>query len=98
MAWTADTTGAAQTVASASEVRFFTPTSDNLHCTTLKVRVRSGAPVVIRVPELHGASGGWPMDIGDVQEFRFGHDGVSEAYVTGNGAVLDWAPIAGGTS
>lgn len=96
MAVTAGLTGSTQTVG-ATEERFFTPSADQYHCTSLKVRVQSGAVATVRIPELHGASGGARIPIGETEIFRFGHDGISEAYVSGNGAVIDWYPVAAET-
>jgi len=97
MAWTAGVTGSGQTVAVATEVQFFLPSSVLLNCTKLKVlNASEGAVAEIRIPELHGATGSASVALGASEEFEFSGNGISAAFVTGENAVITWFPTAGG--
>lgn len=97
MAVTPGLTGSSQTVG-ASEEKFFDwdehgPGTGVLQPSVLMVRCVSTAACTVRIPELHGASGGVAIPIGEREYFRVLHGRISRAFVSGNTAVIDWGPV-----
>lgn len=93
MAVTPGLTGIEQTVAGSDELMFQLGTGDRAP-TVLVVRVRSTSPVgaTVRIPELHGSSGGAFLPPGEKEYFRVDAGGISVAFVSGATAVVDWYP------
>lgn len=68
--------------------------------TTMLVKVRSTSPVAVtvRVPQLHGTSGGLVLQPGESQAFRVGNFQLEKLYLSGNTGIVDWGAISGTTA
>ncbi len=91
MAITPGLTGNNQTAGTAEE-QFFVAPSGTGRCSKLRVRCRSdtGASLLVRIPELHGASTWATLVAGEVADFRVNNGELMSAFCKGNGAKLDW--------
>lgn len=95
---TQGTTGTGQTVSTSEETLFTSENWAGRPPTTICISVRStsAAPLVVRIPELHGDSGGAYIEAGSKEYFRVNDGGIKTIYALGSGgdATVDWYPVA----
>jgi len=91
MTITQGATGAAQVAIAGESVAFAAGEGiDKLTTITVRNRIAATGNLVVRIPELHGASGGATLLPGDKEPFRVKDGEISQVLVSGINTIVDW--------